>query len=521
MARWMHRHAPVWQRIRHPSPRLLGGRSLRARLIAALVGLLALVSVVIGVVSTLALRDFLVGQLDAQLQAAGNRTSSAFQRPPPQREPEDGDEPGPNFLNAPGQAAGTLGARLHAGSVVEVAVLDQAGDQQRVPTVAESVLLDLPADSEPHTRDLGSLGAYRLLAATSPNGDILVTGLPLSGVTATVWRMTAVAAAVAVIGLLAVGALGAVVVRRSLRPLRRVAATATQVAEMPLDRGEVALSVRVPPADTDPRTEVGQVGSALNRLLGHVSAALAARHESEMRVRQFVADASHELRTPLAAIRGYAEVTRRSRDAVPPDVAHALRRVESETVRMTALVEDLLLLARLDAGRPLAAEPVDLTVLIVDAVSDAHVAGPRHRWRLNLPDDPVTVTGDAARLHQVLANLLANARAHTPPGTTVTTTLTSSGGAAVVMVTDDGPGIPPDLLPELFERFARGDTSRSRAAGSTGLGLAIVFAVVEAHHGAAAVESRPGHTAFTVTIPLRAQPTEPNGSPQPANSSIM
>jgi two-component system, OmpR family, sensor kinase len=240
-----------------------------------------------------------------------------------------------------------------------------------------------------------------------------------------------------------------------------------------------------------------------------------------MRVRQFVADASHELRTPLAAIRGYAEVTRRSRDAVPPDVAHALRRVESETVRMTALVDDLLLLARLDAGRPLAAEPVDLTVLIVDAVSDAHVAAPTHRWRLNLPDDPVTVTGDAARLHQVFANLLANARAHTPPGTTVTTTLTSSDGAAVVTVTDDGPGIPPDLLPAVFERFARGDTSRSRAAGSTGLGLAIVFAVVEAHHGGTAAESRPGHTAFTVTLPLRAQPTEPNGSHRVAHSSIV
>jgi two-component system, OmpR family, sensor kinase len=516
MARWMHRSGPAGQR-RH----LLGGWSLRARLIAALVGLLALVCVVIGVVSTLALRDFLVGQVDSQLRAAGDRTSRAFDHPPPTGDSDDGDDPGPGFLTAPGQAAGTLGAWLQPGRVVEAAVLDEAGERQHVPPAAVTVLVDLPADGEPHTRDLGSLGAYRLLAAASPHGDILVTGLPLSGVTATVWRMTAVAAAVAVIGLLAVGALGAVVVRRSLRPLRRVAATATQVAEMPLDRGEVALSIRVPPADTDPRTEVGQVGSALNRLLGHVSAALAARHESEMRVRQFVADASHELRTPLAAIRGYAEVTRRSRDAVPPDVAHALRRVESETVRMTALVEDLLLLARLDAGRPLAAEPVDLTVLIVDAVSDAHVAGPRHRWRLNLPDDPVTVTGDAARLHQVLANLLANARAHTPPGTTVTTTLTSSGGAAVVMVTDDGPGIPPDLLPELFERFARGDTSRSRAAGSTGLGLAIVFAVVEAHHGAAAVESRPGHTAFTVTIPLRAQPTEPNGSPQPANSSIM
>ena len=521
MVRWMHRNAPGWQRIRHPVRGILGGRSLLTRLIAALVGLLALVSVVIGLVSTLALRDFLVGQLDAQLQAAGNRTSSAYQKPPPHREPDDGDEAGPDFLNAPGQAAGTLGARLHPGSAVEAAVLDEAGERQGVPTAAESVLLDLPADGEPHTRDLGSLGAYRLLAATSPNGDILVTGLPLSGVTAAVWRMTAVAAAVAVIGLLAVGALGAVVVRRSLRPLRRVAATATQVAEMPLDRGEVALSVRVPPADTDPRTEVGQVGSALNRLLGHVSAALAARHESEMRVRQFVADASHELRTPLAAIRGYAEVTRRNRDGVPPDVAHALRRVESETIRMTALVEDLLLLARLDGGRPLAAEPVDLTSLIVDAVSDAHVAGPGHRWRLDLPEDPVTVTGDAARLHQVFANLLANAHTHTPPGTTVCTTLASADGAAVVTITDNGLGIPPDLLPEVFERFARGDTSRSRAAGSTGLGLAIVLAVVEAHHGGAAVESRPGHTAFTVTLPLRAQEAQRNGSHWVAHGSIV
>jgi len=521
MVRWKHRNAPGWRRIRHPVRGPLGGRSLLTRLIAALVGLLALVSVVIGLVSTLALRDFLVGQLDAQLQAAGNRTSSAYQKPPPHREPDDGDEAGPDFLNAPGQAAGTLGARLHPGSAVEAAVLDEAGERQGVPTAAESVLLDLPADGEPHTRDLGSLGAYRLLAATSPNGDILVTGLPLSGVTAAVWRMTAVAAAVAVIGLLAVGALGAVVVRRSLRPLRRVAATATQVAEMPLDRGEVALSVRVPPADTDPRTEVGQVGSALNRLLGHVSAALAARHESEMRVRQFVADASHELRTPLAAIRGYAEVTRRNRDGVPPDVAHALRRVESETIRMTALVEDLLLLARLDGGRPLVAEPVDLTSLIVDAVSDAHVAGPGHRWRLDLPEDPVTVTGDAARLHQVFANLLANAHTHTPPGTTVWTTLASANGAAVVTVADNGLGIPPDLLPEVFERFARGDTSRSRAAGSTGLGLAIVLAVVEAHHGGAAVESRPGHTSFTVTLPLRAHEAQPNGSHWVAHSSIV
>jgi two-component system OmpR family sensor kinase len=260
--------------------------------------------------------------------------------------------------------------------------------------------------------------------------------------------------------------------------------------------------VRVPEADTDPRTEVGQVGSALNRMLGHVADALAVRHASETRVRQFVADASHELRTPLAAIRGYAELTRRSRDEVPRDVAHALGRVESESARMTTLVDDLLLLARLDSGRPLDNDAVELSGLVVDAVNDAHAAGPEHRWLLSLPDQAITVPGDTARLHQVLANLLANARTHTPPGSTVTTGLTTtSDGWAEVTVTDDGPGIPPDLLPDIFERFARGDTSRSRAAGSTGLGLAIVAAVVDAHRGAVSVGSIRGRTVFTVRLP--------------------
>jgi two-component system, OmpR family, sensor kinase len=267
----------------------------------------------------------------------------------------------------------------------------------------------------------------------------------------------------------------------------------------------VALSVRVPEKDTDPRTEVGQVGAALNRMLGHVAGALAARHASEMRVRHFLADASHELRTPLAAIQGYAELTRRVSEEVPPDVAHAMRRVESETGRMTTLVEDMLLLARLDSGRPLDAEPVDLSRLVIDAVSDAHVAAPGHHWRLDLPEESVTVTGDPARLHQVLANLLANARTHTPAGTTVTTRLAVAGNQVTLTVEDDGPGIPPALLPEVFDRFARGDTSRSRAAGSTGLGLAIVAAVVEAHHGRVGVTSQPRHTVFTVHLPA-AQP---------------
>jgi two-component system, OmpR family, sensor kinase len=180
--------------------------------------------------------------------------------------------------------------------------------------------------------------------------------------------------------------------------------------------------------------------------------------------------------------------------------------VQSETERMTHLVEDLLLLARLDSGRPLERESVDLSRVAVDAVSDAHVAGPDHQWELDLPEEPVIVYGDAARLHQVLANLLANARVHTGPGTVVTTRLDSDATHAVLTVTDNGPGIPEQLQSEVFERFARGDTSRSRKGGSTGLGLAIVSAVVKAHHGAITLESAQGHTEFTVRLPLTADP---------------
>jgi two-component system OmpR family sensor kinase len=241
-------------------------------------------------------------------------------------------------------------------------------------------------------------------------------------------------------------------------------------------------------------------------MLHHVDGALAARQASETRARQFVADASHELRTPLAAIRGYAELTQRSDDAIPPELAHAMRRVHSESARMTTLVDDLLLLARLDSGRPLDLREMDLSRLIVDVVSDAHIAGPGQVWRLELPEEPITIVGDAARLHQVLANLVTNARTHTPGGTTVTTALaTGPGDSVTVTVTDNGPGIPPDVLPDIFERFARGDTSRSRAAGSTGLGLAIVAAVVAAHHGTVEVASVPGNTVFTVNLPANSR----------------
>jgi two-component system OmpR family sensor kinase len=313
---------------------------------------------------------------------------------------------------------------------------------------------------------------------------------------------------VGVIALIAATRVGILIIRRQLEPLSRVSAAARQVADLDLDRGEVQLPtpiVKVDPAAA--HTEVGQLGSALNRMLDRIAGALSARHASETRVRQFVADASHELRTPLAAIRGYTELAQRKRVDVPDDVAHAMSRVESETERMTQLVEDMLLLARLDTGRPLEREPVDLSRLVVDTVSDAHIAGPDHEWSLDLPDEPVVVSGDEARLHQVLANLLANARTHTPAGTSVTTSLAvdDAGGGAVLTVADDGPGIPPWLQPEIFERFARGDTSRSRRGGSTGLGLAIVAAVVRAHHGTIDVNSVPGKTEFVVTLPANSQ----------------
>ncbi|WP_216215202.1 HAMP domain-containing sensor histidine kinase [Amycolatopsis aidingensis] len=477
--------------------------SLRGRLLVQVLGLLALVSLVVGVVTEFALRDFLLDQLDSQLAAASDRGPGGPDRLPP--------PPGLGFyLRVPGQPVGTVAARLLPGGLSEAARLapdtsiDPLEREQREP------LERLPADGRPRTVTLGDLGDYRAVATGTPEGR-RVTALPLAGLHDTLWRLGFVLGGVAVTALLAAGAIAALTVRRTLRPLDRLATTAGKVAEIPLDRGEVALSVRVPEADTDTRTEVGKVGAALNRMLEHVAAALAARQRSESRVRQFVADASHELRTPLASIRGYAELSRRHGEAVPPDVRYALARVEAESGRMTSLVEELLLLARLDSGRPVAREPVDLSRLVADAVADAHVAGPEHRWLLTAPPEPVTVLGDASQLHQVVLNLLNNARTHTPAGTTVRTILAAAKGEVRLAVADDGPGIPAEIRPEVFERFSRGDTSRSREAGSTGLGLAIVAAVVAAHHGQVRLDTHPGRTEFTVILPAHSSRT---GSPQ-------
>ncbi|EFE76106.1 HAMP domain-containing histidine kinase [Streptomyces filamentosus] len=511
--------------------------TLRTRLVVSAVSLIAVVAAVIGSVTAIAFHSYMYGKLDDQLHSVVERA----QRPPgPLPLPETLREAGPlGFVGGGGQPLGTFGALVDGdGDITASKVVEDSGlraQESAKPLTAEqrsALEAAVPETGEgARSVDLPGLGGYRVEATTTAEGYTVLVGIPSAEVSGALTTLIVVEICVTAAGLIAASIAGTVLVGVALRPLRRVAATATRVSELPLHRGEVALLERVPDAEADPRTEVGQVGAALNRMLGHVGSALAARQESETRVRQFVADASHELRTPLASIRGYAELTRRAGGGgagqePDPVTRHALGRIESEADRMTGLVEDLLLLARLDAGRPLSYGSIDLLPLVVDAVSDARAAdqrgtdaGGRHHWRLELPDtaEPVTVRADPERLQQVLVNLLANARTHTPPGTTVTVSVqppVRGGGPVTLEVRDDGPGVPVELLPHVFERFARGDASRARGAdsggatGSTGLGLAIVQAVVSAHGGRVAVESGPGRTVFAVELPTDAVPAD-------------
>jgi two-component system OmpR family sensor kinase len=485
---------------------------LRTRLIAGVIVLLTLSCVGIGFATSITLQGFLVSRLDQQLVDAGSRLDVSrehLETPGDPEEPSDAArDPGVR-----GQAVGTMAAQVEHESITQaVVVQDNAGQVSlsNVPlTPADrSQLLSLQPDSPPTTAHLSSLGDYRLRATSGPDGGVRVTGLPLQDIESTVHRLQATELVVFAAALLLTGLAGAGWVTLSLRPLHRVTMTAKQVSSLSLGSGTVDLPNRVP--EPDPRTEVGQLGEAFNQMLGHVETSLAERETSEARLRRFVADASHELRTPLAGIRSYAELARRSTDEVPEEVSHALGRVESEAARMGLLVDDLLLLARLDTGRPLEQEDVDLSRLVIEVSSDARVAGPDHRWSLDLPDEPLVVRGDEHRLHQVVANLLSNARVHTPAGTSVVVRLRADesgqegepGGRRVLLsVRDDGPGIPAELQSHVFERFVRADDSRSRARGSTGLGLAIAHAVVRAHGGSLTLVSDESGTEFLISLP--------------------
>jgi two-component system OmpR family sensor kinase len=480
--------------------------TLRTKLLVSLLTLFTVVLLATSALTVLETQRYLTAQLTEDLQGAEGRVGDRL----PGFD-ADGDGRGPDRrgpVGAPGggdmlvlalTAAGTVatdGTGTPANTVVNESGAYDSLDVTQIRKVTAE------AGPTPVRVDLGGdIGTYLVRSQSLRDGSRLVVGVSTAPVDELMTKLLGLAVAGTAVGLVLVGVGGAVVIRRSLAPLDRVAATARRVSTLKLDSGQVALAERVPAADADGHTEVGQVGLALNTMLDNVESALHARQESEMQVRQFVADASHELRTPLASIRGYAELTRRETEPVPPTVTHAIGRVESEALRMQELVEDLLLLARLDSGRPLEREPVDLSLLAMNAVSDAHAAAPDHAWELDLPEDPVEVPGDQARLHQILANLLANARTHTPAGTRVVTRVRPEGELVRVSVTDDGPGVPESLQPRIFERFTRGDDARVRANGSTGLGLSIVAAVGQAHGGRVEVSSRPGATTFSVLLP--------------------
>ena len=493
-------------RLRHPS-----ALSLKIRLVTAQVVLFALVCVGIGAGTLTAMHRFLLEQLDGQVIDAAARSSLLYSLGPPPLMPVASRNvtAGAFFLDAPGQSAGTLGALVSGEQVLDGAVITDSGT---LKPLSEDARRDVSSEffASPTSINVDGLGTYRVLSSTAANGRVIVTGLPTKSLDHTQLSLLGMLAAMAAAALSVAIVVGLLVLRRQLAPLAAVAAIAQRVADSALDHGEVSMPTPLALTDSPTQyTEVGRLRAAFDRMLQRIGEAMAARHASETRVRQFVADASHELRTPLAAIRGYTELVQREQDELSDRVIHALGRIDAEAKRMSSLVEDMLLLARLDAGRLIDAVSVDLSELAIDAVSDAHVAGPDHVWELRLPDEPVVVVGDRERLHQVLANLLANARVHTPAGTVVTTALArDERGSVVIEVTDDGPGIPADRQPEIFGRFVRGDSSRSRLAGSTGLGLAIVAAVVNAHGGSIQVRSSPGSTTFTVILPAESKRDE-------------
>ena len=536
-----------------PGSLLTPPRSLRTRLVVGVLGLVLVMAAVMSSFSTVSLRHTLMARTDSQLMAAAQRAADkrhdltqearkasdeAVQEgtEKPGGQPDgaggaDGD-PGkqgvPPGLDAAGQSTGTLTlitAQTSASSSEAAAYIDKDGHYAAISKEDCRLLLSEATEDHPVTVHLHHLGTYRVVATRDEaSGSTVITGLSLEGDKGLIRTQLLIELAVALVGALVVALAGRTMVRSSLAPLERVARTAHRVASQPLERGEVSIEDRVERADLDSSAEVGQVGGALNTLLGHVESALAARQRSETQVRQFVADASHELRTPLASIRGYTELIRREgADAdLPEEATYALERVHSESVRMTALVEDLLLLARLDAGRELRRDEVDLVGLLVDTVADARAAGPEHDWQLDLAvleppagataeeaedflPEPPLVIGDEARLRQVVVNLLANARVHTPAGSHVTTTLAREGDTLIVRIHDDGPGIAPDVRDRLFERFARGDSSRERRTGSTGLGMSIALAIVQSHGGSIDVDSSTASedhgTTFTVRLP--------------------
>ncbi|MDU7486179.1 MAG: HAMP domain-containing sensor histidine kinase [Cutibacterium avidum] len=467
-----------------------GPHTLGRRLVVRVIAMVAVLAVLLGGATTYGTNRILTKQLDEQVSTSLRKLA---------RHPFGIGGPGPEDVL--GNQVGTVFI-TQAGDLCQTSVVSEGSVTTAYCGERARALLDVERDGHGHDFDISDSGKYRVMAQTQ-DGITYVVAMPRTKLVRAIRELLALEG-VATALVLATAYIGTrAVVIKSLRPLNQLASIATGVSEMDLDSGEVNLDVHIPPDLTDPRTEVGQVGQAFSHMLSNVGGALESRQKSEMKVRQFVADASHELRNPLASIRGYAELTRRRRDEMSPDAQFALGRIEAEASRMSALVEDMLLLARLDNDQKLDLQPTDLVELVLNAVSDSRAAGPDHVWTLDLPDEPVTVMADPDRLMQVVVNVLSNARKHTPAGVTVHTSVTRQRDSAVVIIADTGPGIPEAVKPLIFERFARADVSRTGSReGSTGLGMSIVAAVMAAHGGAAEVDSTDRGTTMTLRLPL-------------------
>jgi two-component system, OmpR family, sensor kinase len=456
--------------------------SLRARLVLGVIVLGAIGLAVADVATYASLRSFLIDRTDASLEQAHGGIEHELARSGcnPGRRPPPGVNPG-DFVQV----------RTADGTVACSWQLTPLGEPAPSPPALPDTIDAGQASFFTVPASEGG-GRYRVRAETVPGTSAtLITATPLTDVDATLRRLLAIMLLVTAAVLAALAVLGLWVVRIGLRPLEEIGTTAAAIADGDLTR-------RVERAE--PRTEVGRLGLALNAMLAQIEAAFDAQAASERRLRRFVADASHELRTPLAAVRAYAELFGRGADRRPDDLERAMTGIGRESERMTVLVEDLLLLARLDEGRPLEREPVELAAVVTEAVDAAVAVDPDRR--VDLEADPVVVLGDRDRLRQVLDNLLSNVRAHTPAGSPVRVRVGSENGLAVVEVADSGPGMTSDETARVFERFYRSDSSRSRATGGVGLGLSIVAAVAEAHGGAVSAHSTPGDGAtFRITFP--------------------
>ena len=474
-----------------------GGRlarlPLRTQLVALLLLSVALVVLVTSLAGTAALRSYLVDRIDDELVAVVRDGVPDVGAPGHGRKGARRDVAVTTLLY---DRRGVLVAGDDGGT-------DDDGPEQGGPEVSDPRALPATPTDVP---DVDGGEDWRVLAVRTTYGRTYVAAVPLNGVDDTVSQLLVINGAVGAAALGGVGVLAALAVRRSLRPLRDVERTAEAIAA-----GD--LSVRVPPAD--PRTEVGSLAASFNVMVDRFESAYSAQQRSEVearasegRMRRFVADASHELRTPLTSIRGFAELFRQGAARDPEQLAQVLRRIEDEAARMGLLVEDLLLLARLDQARPLGQEPVDLLTVATDVVhAAATVHAATHAVRLDADTGqglPVVV-GDDARLHQVVTNLVGNAVAHTSAGTSVDVRVTRRRSDVLLEVRDDGSGMAPDVAARVFERFYRADSSRTRtgpATTGTGLGLSIVAAIVAAHGGTVDVDSAPGRgSRFVVRLP--------------------